>query len=440
MTLRVSPLELVRRAEATGELGLVGKHPSWSRVRLGDIASVVNGAAFKSAKFNIDGLGMALIRIRDVGSGQVSTWYDGDWDERYLVAPGDLLVGMDGDFRSARWTTGQGLLNQRVCRIDVDSERYEPAFLEYALPGYLDLIWAATSSTTVKHLSSRSIQDIPLPNPPLEEQRQIVEILEDHLSRLEAAENYASAASRRLVSLHESNLQAALADYQAEYRPLGELLAMPLSNGRSVPTREGGFPVLRLTAIKQHGVDLQERKGGAWTASEARRFLVSEGDFLISRGNGSIRLVGRGSLVRHHPDPVAFPDTVIRARPNPEVISAEFLDHIWNSHGPRRQIESMARTTAGIYKVNQKQLALVQVPVPPLDVQSTIAASARSSRTAIEGVAGSIELVERRSHGLRRAVLAAAFRGKLTGRHTDKEVIEELAEISSSHSKLSVTV
>lgn len=306
----------------------------------------------------------------------------------------------------------------------------DPKFLYYQLVA-LDLR-RLDSSTATPSLRRQDLESVEIVWPKIDEQRQIVEILEDHLSRLDAAADYASAASRRLTNLHESSLRAALVGCEAEYRPLGALLAMPLTNGRSVPTRDGGFPVLRLTALMTHGVDLQERKCGAWTALEARPFLVSEGDFLIARGNGSIRLVGRGSLVRQNPDPVAFPDTIIRARPNSDILRAEYLDHIWNSHGTRRQIESMARTTAGIYKVNQKQLMLVQVPVPTLDLQSTIAARASSSRRAIDTVAGTIESVERNSLALRRAMLAAAFSGKLTGRNTDEEVIEQLADVRPS--------
>jgi type I restriction enzyme, S subunit len=42
---------------------------------------------------------------------------------------------------------------------------------------------------------------------------------------------------------------------------------------------------------------------------------------------------------------------------------------VWNSPIARHQIESMARTTAGIYKVNQKHLESVKMPVPSLDAQ-----------------------------------------------------------------------
>lgn len=302
-------------------------------------------------------------------------------------------------------------------------KRLDRRFLKYYLD-WFDYRGYANGTTRLK-LTQAAMKSIPIPLPCMDEQIRVVEILEDHLSRLDAAADYVSAASRRLVNLHESSLRAALTGYEAEYRPLGELLAMPLTNGRSVPTQDAGFPVLRLTALSTHGVDLQQRKGGAWTATEAYRFLVSEGDFLIGRGNGSIRLVGRGSLVRDRPDPVAFPDTIIRARPNPDILYAEYLDHVWNSQGTRRQIESMARTTAGIYKVNQKQLGRVQIPVPSLGVQSAVASAASSSRQTAHALNGSIESVERRSLSLRRAVLSASFRGELTGRRKDHEIIEE---------------
>jgi len=139
---------------------------------------------------------MPLIRIRDVGSPSASTWYSGDWDKAHLVKRGDLVVGMDGDFRVSRWMGEDSLLNQRVCKIEVDEAKYNSRFLELALPGYLNAIHSATSSITVKHLSSRSIADIPLPLPERDEQRRIVQILDDHLSRLDAAVGYLDVAWR----------------------------------------------------------------------------------------------------------------------------------------------------------------------------------------------------------------------------------------------------
>ena len=185
MALTVPVAEIVKKSNNP----LLGKHESWERVQLGQIATVLNGCAFKSAQFTREE-GTPLIRIRDVGKGFTDTNYVGEYDEKYVVEKGDLLIGMDGDFHSGRWSGPQGLLNQRVCKIVLETEDFLMSFLEYLLPGYLKAINDVTSSVTVKHLSSKSIQEIPLPFPPKNEQQRIVAEIEKQFSRLdEAVEN-----------------------------------------------------------------------------------------------------------------------------------------------------------------------------------------------------------------------------------------------------------
>lgn len=145
--------------------GLLGAHHSWERVLLSRVASVQNGFAFPSDAFRKNE-GFPLIRIRDIMRGSTDTGFVGDFDAAYIVEPGDLIVGMDGDFNSTIWNGPPGLLNQRVCRIISDNRFLDLRFLAYALPGYLNAVNAATSAITVKHLSSRSIEQIPLPLPP----------------------------------------------------------------------------------------------------------------------------------------------------------------------------------------------------------------------------------------------------------------------------------
>ena len=150
-----------------------------------------------------------------------------------------------------------------------------------------------------------------------------------------------------------------------------QVLSEPLANGRSVKSARRGFPVLRLTSIQNGGIDLRERKTGAWTARDAEPFLVRAGDFFVSRGNGSLHLVGAGGLVCQSPDPVAFPDTLIRIRLC-SGIDARFFATIWNSRILRDQLEGKAKTTAGIFKVSQHDLATCAVPLPPYSEQIRI--------------------------------------------------------------------
>lgn len=273
---------------------------------------------------------------------------------------------------------------------------------------------AFANGTTRLKLTQAAMRRIPVLCPCLSEQRRIVEILENQLSRLEAAGASLRSARARMNLLRERMFNAVLDKVPVKNVQFDRTLIQGLANGRSVQTLAGGFPVLRLTALRDGRIDLAERKEGAWNRADAERFLVEKGDFLIARGNGSLRLVGIGGLVVDDPDPVAYPDTLMRARPDPTQLSPEFLALVWNSQVVRRQIEASARTTAGIYKVNQKDLGSVLVPLPSLSDQTDVVARVQGLREGVSRLAAAEDLATRRLESLRRSLLAAAFSGRLT--------------------------
>ncbi|MEU9408402.1 restriction endonuclease subunit S [Streptomyces sp. NPDC048281] len=192
---------------------------------------------------------------------------------------------------------------------------------------------------------------------------------------------------------------------------LKDILSEPLVNGRSVKTMDGGFPVLRLTAIKSGKIDLTEAKEGAWDAEQAKPFLVREGDFLLSRGNGSKHLVGRGGLVGKVSRPVAFPDTMIRVRFNADLIASSYFQFLWESPDVRRQIEGKARTTAGIYKVNQSLLEAVTLPLPPLAEQNRIVEALEEQLSRLDQAKISVSTAQNRAGSLVDVLVERAVRG-----------------------------
>lgn len=136
---------------------------------------------------------------------------------------------------------------------------------------------------------------------------------------------------------------------------------------------------------------------------------VDEADFLICRGNGNIRLVGKGYFPTARMPDVTFPDTMIAARVSPERIERSFLQHVWNTGAVRRQIETLARTTNGTFKVNQTMLEGIIFYAPPVSLQREFAhrvaaveklkAAQRASLAELDALFASLQ------HG--------AFRGEL---------------------------
>jgi type I restriction enzyme, S subunit len=151
---------------------------NWPIVPLGEVVSFLSGYAFKSNYFNTESRGLPIIRIRDVVRGSSQTFFDGDYDPRYIVQNGDFLIGMDGEFNLSQWRGGTALLNQRVCKVDKVSEQVSRDYIAKFLPLALKKIEDETPFVTVKHLSTKTINQIPIPLPPLEEQRRIAAILD----------------------------------------------------------------------------------------------------------------------------------------------------------------------------------------------------------------------------------------------------------------------
>jgi type I restriction enzyme S subunit len=133
--------------------GLLGKASHWQRVALGNVSTILNGFPFASGNFTRN-TGIPLLRIRDIQRDSTEAFFDGPVEDNCIVDPGDLVVGMDGDFNAALWKGPRAALNQRVCKIIPDDRFYSRRLLAFVLPGYLSTINGATSSITVKHLSS----------------------------------------------------------------------------------------------------------------------------------------------------------------------------------------------------------------------------------------------------------------------------------------------
>ncbi|MCL5127304.1 restriction endonuclease subunit S [Algibacter sp. L4_22] len=160
----------------------IGDMPQdWNVSQYKFVSEVQNGFAFKSNLFD-KSEGFPILRIRDITSGRISTYYQGKFSDDYIVSEGDLLIGMDGDFNVRWWDKEDVLLNQRCCRI-FNKSNADRRFLYYIIPINLQIINDLTYYTTVKHLSSGDINNAKFSLPSLKEQTQIANYL-DHKTQI----------------------------------------------------------------------------------------------------------------------------------------------------------------------------------------------------------------------------------------------------------------
>jgi type I restriction enzyme S subunit len=427
VTLGVSVEEIVR----TSTNALLQFKSEWARVPLSAIARVQNGFPFKSASFNALGKGKPLIRIRDVGKKGTHTFYQGDYDNEFVVHRGDLLIGMDGDFRVARWGGADALLNQRVCRVVVTASDYNERFLELVLQGFLNAIHAETSSVTVKHLSSRSVNEIPLPKPPIEEQESIVAKIDELFSDIDAGQQSVEDVVAALPAAHASLLDAAFSGLLTHEVP-DPAAGIPVGwrwatvGDKTLSDVEAGLtkndakrkdlplllPYLRVANVQENELVLDEIKEIAVTEVEARQKSLEKGDLLVVEGNGSRDQIGRVAVWDGSIPSVVHQNHIIRVRFN-ETVNPRFALYWLMSARGRTAVVERASTTSGLYTLSKSKVKSLPLPVADRRTQDRIVDLIDEEVSRLAALATYATAAARGAVSLRQSILAAAFSGQL---------------------------
>ena len=225
----------------------------WEYKKLGEVCDVQNGFAFNSKLFGSEPIGMPLIRIRDIKRGFSETYTSESCGEEFIVSNGDCLIGMDGDFNVGIWKGGTALLNQRVCKL-IPSDKVSLKFLYYYIPERLNEINSKTVFTTVKHLSSKQIKEIGVPDISLSEQKRIVSYLDSTFAKIEAVAKNAEESLNQAKALFQSAL-AKMMEPKEGWEEKNLVEELKLKSGEFLPSKEhagGSIPVYGGNGITGH--------------------------------------------------------------------------------------------------------------------------------------------------------------------------------------------
>jgi type I restriction enzyme, S subunit len=285
---------------------------------------------------------------------------------------------------------------------------------------------ARKAGTTVASLEMSRFYDFTLPVPPLDEQRRIADILEDHLSRLDAADRNLDRAARRSGALSQTLLDA-LVPAEAPMIRLGTLAQ---SSGYGTSAKcvvDGrGSAVVRIPNLRRGRIDLSDEKRVEDSSVDVSKLKLAPGDLLVVRTNGSKDLIGRTAVVQEDVD-ASFASYLIRFRFDPSRIHPRWAHLMLGRQFARRQLEALAASSAGQYNLSLAKLTELEIPVPSIREQREVLGTMDDQGSSTDRIVGAIQQSRVRIYALRRALLAAAFSGKLTGHASDVDRIEEMA-------------
>lgn len=289
-----------------------------------------------------------------------------------------------------------------------------------------------------------------IPLPPLAEQHRIVEALEDHLSRLEAAVQSVARAHKRSKPLASAILNhaalggptvqptcdaeslrklAGRASQRFDYAALPTLpqgwfwrrsdeVCTSITSGSTpkghlMHADEGDIPFLKVYNITQDGrVDFSVKPtfvDRATHEGQLRRSRVSPGDVLTNIVGPPL---GKTAVVPDQHTEWNINQAIVAFRAGPEVHSP-WLEIVLRSPIVLGLLQATAKATAGQFNVALSTCRELPLPVPPLARQRAIIDQCKEQLDQAERVAAQTAHAAQRANHLRQSLLTYAFAGRL---------------------------
>ena len=141
-------------------------------IKLGDVATYINGYAFKPEDRGEEGL--PIIRIQDLtGNAYDLGFYNGEYPEKIEINDGDVLISWSASLGVYVWNRGKALLNQHIFKVMFDKAEIDKNYFVYAVRQKLDEMGRKTHGATMKHIVKKDFDSTQIPYPSLEEQSEI---------------------------------------------------------------------------------------------------------------------------------------------------------------------------------------------------------------------------------------------------------------------------
>ena len=353
------------------------------RRALGLDVEVLQGFAFSSGGFSEE-KGLPLIRIRDLTTGTTETNYCGPYPDEYVINRGDVLIGMDGDFRVVRWSGEKALLNQRVCRVRPSGPSLDDRFLFHALQPEIDRVHRLTPQTTVRHLNTRGIRACTVLDVPLEEQRRIAETLDTIDETIQATERVIAKRKRIRAGLAAGLLSGRPEGVPTEDWKTNETLPPPASTSTSRNSVISDWETLQLG-------DVAQLKMGQSPAGSLVEDLESRLPFLQGNAEFGARCPAATLQCDEARQRSAPGDALISVRAPVGAINRsdraygigrglaavtfKRVDPNFGHHAIVERSRDLHRVSQGttFSAIGRTELAALRLPVPPLEEQRRIA-------------------------------------------------------------------
>lgn len=223
-------------------------------IKLGDVATYINGYAFKPEDRGEEGL--PIIRIQDLtGNVYDLGFYDGEYPKKIEINDGDVLISWSASLGVYVWNRGKALLNQHIFKVVFDKAEIDKNYFVYAVRQKLDEMGRKTHGATMKHIVKKDFDATQIPYPSLEKQAEIAtnlakvfDVIGNRKQELQLLDNLIKA---RFVELFDEK-------YPED--TLLNLCNIIDYRGKTPEKVEYGLPFITAKNVKMHHMTLEPRE------------------------------------------------------------------------------------------------------------------------------------------------------------------------------------
>ena len=150
----------------------------WQTKKLGDVATYINGYAFKPEHWTDEG--MPIIRIQNLNNQDAGYNYcNMDIPKKFIVEYGDILISWSASLGVYEWVGKRSYLNQHIFKVVFDKYNINKYFFRYIVSGNLNEMIKNVHGATMKHIVKKDFDNTKIITPPIDLQQQFAEKIEN---------------------------------------------------------------------------------------------------------------------------------------------------------------------------------------------------------------------------------------------------------------------
>lgn len=340
----------------------------WEIKKLGEVATYVNGYAFKPEHWGESGV--PIIRIQNLNNPNAEYNYcDADIPEKFVVKDGDILISWSASLGVYEWNRGKAYLNQHIFKVIFNKVDIHKYFLKYAVNAKLNDMLKDAHGATMKHIVKGDFDNTIIPYPPREEQERIVAELDCLSGVIEKKREQLKQLDALAQSIFYQMFGDPITNEKGwNVKKLGEIATSQIGityKPENVSDNDEGTIVLRSSNIQNSTLCFEDIVRVKCEIKENK--YVKDGDILMCSRNGSFRLVGKVAMIANLPEPMTYGAfmTIIRS-PYQAYLFAFFKS-------PAFRTQLTTSKTATINQITVKMLDEIKVALPPLTLQQQFA-------------------------------------------------------------------